>query len=601
MVFELGNRLGGGGYGSVYDLMPNSQIEQKKPMVMKIFKSETANSSHNHCFYDHPSNVICTLDFLYQLKASHKTFKHILFPTHFVTLKKLVHVTPDASFDYLSCNKFKYAFVMPKMAYMLGQLGNTQNIKKHDIEYNIYNCQEWLHQLTTTIKNINELYFSHCDITPNNIMFDENNMIYLIDYDLVTWYGIKKIIGHRRVTQAPTRPPEGFFGCILNESSDMFSLGVIFTNLLFKCQIFPFRSNSQEQAVFLFNNIPLLDFSHWHQSKDEVDYVKYEYNKFIQSLPLTKSEFYHSIIKFITLFETKTKQKVLVTQDHIEMLPLLDQMTEPNAYKRCCANVLVDQLTPIVERNKSKIFPINYTTDITPNDPTTVNYCVPNEIVNLNEFYSTIPEHFEYYYEGPMKYKSERTAINWWMLQYCDHFGFSLETSFVCVECLDILLEKSAVEITMTEAEYIAMAIVHIVTIILHHAEHHVVYEDLIKKTIGTPNVIMAHVLTWKRHIISSLMGEFRCPIKHGIEYLASQLTDDTNILNIILVAILNEDLMIYHKNNYEKIINVTMQYLFNYSDYTNDVAKSDDMKSFYDKVKTVYLTEIYKLSKGEL
>jgi serine/threonine protein kinase len=600
MVFELGNRLGHGGYGSVYEF-PNTKLNTNTELVLKVFKPENSLSNTRTVFYDHNTNIIRTLDFLYQLKAANVSTKHILFPTHFVSIKKLIHSVPNVSFNYQ--NNFQYGFIMPKLHYTFDRLGVTTNTDKHKNDYTIFDCQKWLLDLLSVIKTLNKLHFAHCDITANNIMFDHQNELYLIDYDLITWFGFdKSVIGKRKVTQCTTRAPEGFFYSILNNTIDVYSLGVIFTNLVFKAQIFPFLKNSYDQAKFLFNHIPHLHFNDWHLDKEEVEMIKQAYDMLLNKVHVTRYEFYHSVIRFITLYEIKHCKKVLVTPDHIEMLPLLDQMTEPNAKKRASVETIIEQLEPLVEKNKKTYSTTFFTESNTNTIPTikdtlqdmlTTNYCVINEIIDLTAVFNAIPKHFEYYYTGALHYRHLRESVCWWIVQISERFSLALETTFVCVECLDIYLEKTEITLTAADAEFIALAIVHIACTILHHSENQIMYEDLAANNHKPLNVVLTHILNWKSRIVTTLMGEFRYPLMHGIECIATQLTREPNMLNILLMALMNEHISVFFKNDYKKIITVVHDYLINQSTFNEDLKTIGTDVAFYNKVQHEYIPDI--------
>ncbi|MCQ2817845.1 MAG: protein kinase, partial [archaeon] len=156
---------------------------------------------------------------------------------HFIT--KIKYVFHDEEFVYIVTDYFSG-----------GDLRKMMN-KEHKMEEN--EIKFLIANILIALSDIRKLNIVHCDLKPENLMFDVKGFLYLIDFGLCKFFNSnsqKKFISFQDSKWHGTKnyvSPELFYGHPQEFASDYFSLGIILYELIFGDT--PIKSGTDEEEI----------------------------------------------------------------------------------------------------------------------------------------------------------------------------------------------------------------------------------------------------------------------------------------------------------------------------------------------------------------
>lgn len=190
--YKIIKKLGEGGMGAVFFVKDN--LQNDKEMALKVMSKSVSDS--NDPFY-------------------------LKFKQEFWAMKKLQHPNLVEVYDYgISEDKKPYLTMEIVEGKELTELKNLSYEQIYDI----------LIQLCRALGFIHSRLMVHCDIKPENIRIKPDGTLKLMDFGLMNQLGMRsdgKITG--TVTYLPPEVPRGG---IINESSDLYSTGVLTYELI---------------------------------------------------------------------------------------------------------------------------------------------------------------------------------------------------------------------------------------------------------------------------------------------------------------------------------------------------------------------------------
>ena len=216
--YNLERKIATGGMSTVF---LGRKLNLEQPLAIKVFDSASAN----------PADV-----------------KRFLREARIMASLKHPHIVKTYDVGMLDDARIYLA-----TEYLPG--GDLEERRKKGMKENI--ALQLLIELATTLEYVHKQDLVHCDIKPANILFREDDSLVLADFGLATNYqGFRlKTRSDNILCTANYSSPEQVQGLPLDQRSDIYSLGIVFLEMLTNEN--PFADENSRQAMINQVKLPL--------------------------------------------------------------------------------------------------------------------------------------------------------------------------------------------------------------------------------------------------------------------------------------------------------------------------------------------------------
>lgn len=181
------------------------------------------------------------------------------------TLKGCSHIVTMLDYKIKSNGYIKYELLNKNLLQIIPTL-TKQNI------------EDIIDQLEIALEEIHSLGVVHCDLKPENIMFDQQGNLKLIDFGNSMF--IHELNASKQpINTLPYRPPEYIIGANMDNRVDLWALGCIIIEMLINRELFnPHRDNNVYNHSYLLGEMISIfgDFSFEFKKSGKYSYKYFD-------------------------------------------------------------------------------------------------------------------------------------------------------------------------------------------------------------------------------------------------------------------------------------------------------------------------------------